>query len=438
MTAQVSAPRPASSFKLWYMAVVLCLTNAVAFVDRQSLPLLIDQIKTDLKVSDTEVSFLVGLAFIITYAGFSIPAGMLVDKFPRRAVMSAAITFWSASTVFCSFAGSFTMMLIGRLGIGAGESVGGPGSMSLVRDAFPPEKRGRAVGIWAMGANIGGAAALLLGGAILAAINDAHEATVPVFGAVRSWQLVLFCCAMITLPVALLVWTFPEPPRTGAGESGGFGDAMRFMASRWKLFGLVFLVNAVTIILVVPHGIWVPAMFGRVWQVPRPTIGFTFGLMTLFLGASSQFLAGTIMDRFEKAGIKNPIPLFGVIVTLLLFIPAVWMPLAPSVTMAWILQGVYMLVGTSLFTIGTAFVTRLAPPEIAGKVTSLHFLWMGLIGTFVGTSLYAVVSDRVFAGTGPMAMAYSLAWVAGALDVLACIGFIALLGMTTRLAQQST
>lgn len=432
MTAQTggsAAPR-----KLWHMAVILCLTNAVAFVDRQSLPLLIDQIKGDLKVSDTEVSFLVGLAFIITYAGFSIPAGMLVDKFSRRGVMSAAIAFWSASTVFCSFATSFPMMLIGRLGIGAGESVGGPASMSLVRDAFPPEKRGRAVGIWAMGANIGGAAALLLGGAILAAINDAHEVTVPVFGAIRSWQLVLFCCAMLTFPVALLVWTFPEPARTGAKEGAGFGDALRFMRARWKVFGLVFLVNAVTIILVVPHGIWVPAMFGRVWQVPRPAIGFTLGIMTLFLAASSQFIAGTFMDRLEKAGVTNPIPLYGIAVTLLLFIPAVWMPLAPSAAMAWALLGIYMLVGTSLFTIGTAFITRLAPPDMAGKITALHFLWMGLVGTFVGTTLYAAVADRFFSASGPMAIAWSLASVAGTLDVLACLGFIALWRMTRRTA----
>src|SRR3974377_16956 len=85
-----------SSGRLWYMAALLCLTNAIAFIDRQSLPLLVDQIKGDLQITDTQVSYLVGLAFVISYVGFGVPAGMLVDRFPRRAVMAFGIVFWSA------------------------------------------------------------------------------------------------------------------------------------------------------------------------------------------------------------------------------------------------------------------------------------------------------------------------------------------------------
>lgn len=428
---------PASSFRLWYMAGILCLTNAVSFVDRQSLPLLINQIKGDFQINDTQVSLLVGFAFILTYAGLSIPAGILVDRFSRRAVLSAGIGFWSASTMFCAFATNYWMMFVGRLGIGAGESVVGPGAASIIRDAFAPDQRGRAVAIWAMGANIGAAAALLLGGLILRAVGDAPSTTVPLFGTVRSWQVVLFGCALITLPVALLVLTFREPARTGtrAPEHSGMKSALAFMARRWKVFALVFLVNGLTIIMTVPHGIWAPAMFERVWKLSRPEIAFTLGIMTLVFGASSQFIAGTVLDRLERAGIANPVPLFGIIVCVLAFLPGVYMPLAPNVTVAWVLQALYMLIATSLFTIGTAFVTRLAPPEMAGKITSLHFLWMGLIGTLVGTTLYAVVADAVYGHAGPLAIAYSLSTVVGILTVLSIIVY-ALLMLITR--QEST
>ncbi|MDF2115790.1 MFS transporter [Roseiarcaceae bacterium H3SJ34-1] len=420
-----------SSGKLWYMAAILCLTNGVSFVDRQSLPLLINQIKGDFQISDTQVSLLVGFAFVVTYAGLSIPAGMLVDRFSRRAVLSTGIAFWSASTMFCSFATSYWMMFIGRLGIGAGESVTGPGAASIIRDAFAPDQRGRAVAIWAMGANIGAAAALLLGGLILRAVGDMPSVTVPLFGTVRSWQVVLFGCALITLPVALLVLTFGEPARTGAARSKdtGFRAALTFMQQRWQVFALVFVVNGLTIIMLVPHGIWVPAMFERVWHLSRPEIAFTLGIMTLLFGASSQFLADTILDKMERAGIDNPIPLFGIIVCVLAFLPGIYMPLAPNVTTAWILQALYMLIGTSLFTIGTAFITRLAPPEMAGTITSMHFLWVGLVGTLVGTTLFAVVADRFY--SGPMAIAYSLSTVVGVLAVLA-IAVYAVLLMLTR------
>jgi MFS family permease len=421
-----------SSGKLWYMAAILCLTNGVSFVDRQSLPLLINQIKGDFQITDTQVSLLVGFAFVVTYAGLSIPAGMLVDRFSRRAVLSTGIAFWSASTMFCSFATSYWMMFIGRLGIGAGESVVGPGAASIIRDAFAPDQRGRAVAIWAMGANIGAAAALLLGGLILRAVGDEPSVTVPLLGTIRSWQLVLFGSALITLPVALLVLTFKEPARTGSTRAldTGFRAAMAFMRQHWQVFALVFLVNGLTIIMVVPHGIWVPAMFERVWHLSRPEIAFTLGIMTLVFGASSQFIAGTILDKMERAGIGNPIPLFGVIVCILAFLPGIYMPLASNVTTAWVLQGLYMLIGTSLFTIGTAYITRLAPPQLAGTITAVHFLWVGLIGTLVGTTLYAVVADRFY--SGPMAIAYSLSTVAGVLTVLAIIVYGSLLMLTRK------
>lgn len=432
--AEGATGRSASSARLWYMAAVLCLTNAVSFVDRQSLPLLINQIKGDFQITDTQVSLLVGFAFIVTYAGLSIPAGMLVDRLSRRAVLSTAIGLWSASTMFCALASNYLMMFIGRLGIGAGESVVGPGAASIIRDAFAADQRARAVAIWAMGANIGGAAALLLGGLILRAVGDARAVDLPVLGSVRSWQVVLFGCAMITLPVAFLVLTFREPPRTGttAPEKSGIRSAVSFMVQRWQVFTLVFLVNGLTIIMVVPHGIWAPAMFERVWKLSRPEIAFTLGIMTLVFGASSQFIAGTILDRLERAGIGNPVPLFGIIVCVLVFLPGIYMPLAPNVATAWVLQALYMLIGTSLFTIGTAFVTRLSPPEMAGKITSAHFLWVGVVGTLVGTTLYAAIADGVYAATGPMAIAYSLSSVAGVLCILAVVVYAILMHLTRK------
>jgi hypothetical protein len=150
--------------------------------------------------------------------------------------------------------------------------------------------------------------------------------------------------------------------------------------------------------------------------------------MTLFLGASSQFIAGVVMDCLYQRGFHNPIPLFGVIVAVLAFVPGVFMPLAPSVTSAWILQGLYMLIGTCMFTIGTAFIARVAPPEMSGKITALHVLWVGLVGTAVGATLYAAVSDRFF--HGPMALAYSMSTVVGVLCVLAFLVYLLLIRVT--------
>ena len=432
-----AVPQERSGARLWYMAVVLCLTNTVAFIDRSSMPLLVQQIERDLNITDTQMSFLIGLAFILVYSGLGVPAGMLVDRFSRRGVMSSGILLWATSTTLCGFVTTYPALFAARMGIGMGESVTGPGAMSLVRDAFSPAQRGRAVAIWAMGANIGAGVALLAGGAILHAIGDAPSVTVPILGTIRSWQLVLICCGLMAFPVAALVWTFPEPVRTGrtaaSSPSGtSLGEALRYMGARWPIFVPLFLVNGMAIIMFVGQGLWYPVMLQRVWNLSRPEIGFILGIMSLLLGTGSQFSAGIVMDRLQKAGVRTPIPLLGIVIGLLILVPGIMTPLAPSITWAWISLGLYLFIGTSTFTIGTALVTRLTPSSMAGKITSIHFLWVGMVGTAVGATLFASVSDYVFASAGKMAIAYSMSTVTGTLCTLAIITYAVILVIMRR------
>lgn len=76
------------------MAVILCLANSVAFIDRTSLSLLVQPIEQDLRLTDTKMSLLIGLAFIIAYSGGGLFAGALVDRFPRRWVLSVGVALW--------------------------------------------------------------------------------------------------------------------------------------------------------------------------------------------------------------------------------------------------------------------------------------------------------------------------------------------------------
>ena len=129
----------------WWLVGVLCLVNAVAFIDRAALPLLVQPIKRDLQISDTLMSLLIGAAFIITYAVGGWFVGMLVDRFPRRRVLAMGMTVWGISTMLCGSVTTYAGLFLGRCGVGAGEATCGPSSMSLVSDAFHPRFRGRAV-----------------------------------------------------------------------------------------------------------------------------------------------------------------------------------------------------------------------------------------------------------------------------------------------------
>ena len=64
----------------WWALIVLTATYTFSFIDRQIINLLVDPIRTDLSLSDSQVSFLQGLAFVLPYVILSIPLGRIVDR----------------------------------------------------------------------------------------------------------------------------------------------------------------------------------------------------------------------------------------------------------------------------------------------------------------------------------------------------------------------
>ena len=426
------APRP--SIGLWYMAGVLCLVNAVGFVDRQSLPLLVLQIEHDLRLSDTEMSLLIGLAFVLVFSGMAVPAGMLADRVNRRSLIAAAVALFATATICCAGAFSFFSLFLGRMALGVGESVNGPGGISMIRDAFPRASQASAVGIWAMGASIGGAAALLGGGAVLAAIQDRAVVQLPIIGSLHAWQLVLIVSGLATYPVAALVLTLREPPRRAprAGEVQGPGlrEALAYFGRRWRIFVPLFVVNGATIMMGIGFGIWMPAVLGRVWHLSRPEIGFRFGLILLLFSPTSQFIAGFLVDRLERAGIDRAIPRVGMAVAVVTFVPAILAPDAPSLGWTWALTALYFLFNTSFFTLGTALVARLTPAALTGRISALHFFSVGVCGTAIAPTLVAAVSDHLLGG--PPALGRALALVGGCLDVAVLICYAILFRVLRR------
>ncbi len=87
----------------WYVAALLALAYAVAFIDRQVLNLLVDPIKRDLLLSDTRISLLQGLSFVAAYVAMGPVFGRLADRGHRRNLLIVGVTLWCVFTVACGF-----------------------------------------------------------------------------------------------------------------------------------------------------------------------------------------------------------------------------------------------------------------------------------------------------------------------------------------------
>ena len=120
----------------WYVVVILTIAYVFSFLDRQILSLLVEPIKADLGISDTEMSLLQGLAFGIFHTLLGIPIGRLADRRSRRGIIAAGITIWCLMTAACGLAKNFFQLFIARVGIGVGEAALNPSAFSLISDYF--------------------------------------------------------------------------------------------------------------------------------------------------------------------------------------------------------------------------------------------------------------------------------------------------------------
>ena len=173
----------------WTTVVVLSLTYMFSFMDRQILVLLVEPIKQDLQITDTQVSLLTGFAFAAVYAVMGIPMGRAADLKVRKHVIIFGVTIWSLLTMACGLARNFTQLFLARMGVGFGEAALTPTAYSMVADLFPPEKLGRAMSIFVLGGTAGAALSLLLGGAIIGWVNTVGELSLPLIGVLSAWQL---------------------------------------------------------------------------------------------------------------------------------------------------------------------------------------------------------------------------------------------------------
>ena len=126
-----------------------------SFIDRQVIALLVEPIRADLQISDTQFSLLHGLAFAIFYAIMGIPIARLADTKSRPLIIAVGVFFWSIATAACGLTRNFWQLFIARMGVGVGEAALSPAAYSMITDLFPKSKLGLALGVYSVGSFLG-------------------------------------------------------------------------------------------------------------------------------------------------------------------------------------------------------------------------------------------------------------------------------------------
>lgn len=401
----------------WYVVFVLALTQALAFVDRQVLALLVEPIRKDLGASDTQMSLLYGLSFALFYVIVALPIARLADRSSRRNIIAAGVTVWSLATAACGLAQAFPGLLVARMGVGAGEATLSPSAQSLLASYFPPARLGAALGVFSMGIYVGGGLALLVGGGLMAAA-PAILAAIGLEG-IAPWRLVMVLVGLPGLALALLLMTLREPARKAGQEAGlPFAEVLAFVRRHGRsYFGLI---GALSMMVFVSNGAsaWIPAFFERRFGWDAPTIGAHYGPLVLICGAGGALAGGLLASlaksrHVQTANVTAAIFGFAVVVPL-----AVLFPLMPTPTLALVV------IGGLNFALGLpaggayAALQEMTPPAMRAQVTALNGLCVNLIGAGLGPLGVGLLTDHLFRDPAslPLSLALSAA-VAGPLTL---------------------
>jgi MFS family permease len=403
------------------VVIVLNLAYLVSFVDRTILSLLVEPIKADLNISDTQIALLQGTAFGLFYIILGIPFGWAVDRFSRKSIIGIACTLWCLMTAACGLAGNFVQMFIARLGVGVGEAALSPGAASMIADMFPSNQRAIAMSVYAMGGSLGVGLSLLAGGWVIGLVSAAGTAGLPLIGHLSAWRVVLIIVGVSGLLVGLAILLLPEPARrTPVGQSetekGAFG---RF----WKQASPQLAPQFVGIALngLVAYAVlgWIPAFFTRIHEWSAADVGFRYGLVFLVFGGSGAVFGGWLSGRFVKAGILSPNLLtafIGVagIVPFAISAPLVadpWVALALLAPVAFLFA---VPTGSSI-----AAIQDITPGHLRGQAAAYYYLVIGLVGLLLGPLSVALLTDRVFGD--PQKLGWSIALVCAVVQPLASL-----------------
>lgn len=403
--------QPTSRYSAYVLGILL-LAYILNFVDRQVLALVAEDVKADMGLTDAQLGWLLGPAFVLFYTLTGIPLARLADMTSRKGVVAVGLALWSGMTAVCGAAGNFTQLLLARFGVGIGEAAGTPPSHSLISDYFPPERRATALGIYGWGIFFGTGFGFALGGILLEAFD---------------WRMAFYIAGLAGIPVALLLgFTVKEPPAGVSDgvieeETPGMGEVLRTLFAR-PSFPTLMLAAACQAFLGYTVLSWGATYLRRVLELSGREAGIQFGLAAAIAGAIGVTLGGVLADRLSQRDARWYAWL-GAISSVAALPFALGFALAGSAPLAiaffcpfYLLNNIYV---SSLWTL----VQNLVSPRMRSMAAATQLAVLNIVGLGAGPLVAGYVSDVLEPGYGAAGLRYALV-IAAIVGSLAAIPFL--------------
>lgn len=353
---------------------LLVLIYTCNFIDRTILATLGQAIKLDLKITDTQLGLLQGLAFALFYTALGIPLARLSERVNRVSLISVCLAIWSAMTALCGVAANYWQLFLFRVGVGVGEAGCSPPAHSLIADLYPPRRRATALAIYSFGIPLGTMIGAVSGGWL--AQNF-------------SWRVALLVVGLPGIVLALLFRLVAREPVRGAMDPAGQAERRPSVAETARhVFGnraFLHITIGATLVGFVGYGTgtFAQAYFIRMFHLNYAEVGLAFGLVGGLSAGLGTLLGGVMGDWAGKhsrywyallpaIGLLIATPTYIIAFTRDAWMMAIWWMLVPGLFH-------YAYIGPTLGTMH-----NIAEPRMRAMATALFFVVVNLIGLGVG------------------------------------------------------
>lgn len=378
---------------------MLLVVYTFNFLDRQILGILVQPIKADLGLTDTQLGALGGIAFALLYSTLAIPLALVADRTSRSWVITISLAVWSGFTALCGVATSFWQLFAFRLGVGVGEAGGVAPSYAMIADYFPPERRARALAIYSLGIPVGLALGALLGGFIAASVDW------------RTAFLVVGVAGIVLAPIFRLV--VREPARGGADRVSSAPAERAPLAAVFPIlarkpsFWLMAFAAAFSSMCGYGLAFWTPSMLIRSYGFSLWEASQFMGGLLLIGGTLGVFAGGWFADRLgaRDRGVYAKLPATAWAITVPLFALGFWSS-SPWSAFAFLL----IPNGLNILWLGpvTTAVQNLVPAHMRATASASFLFINNLIGLGIGSWVMGAMSDAMTLRFGDEALRYSM------------------------------
>jgi len=382
-----------------YVLAVLTSVATLNYLDRVFLGLALQPIKMDLRLSDTQLGFLTGIAFALFYATLGVPISRWADRGNRVTVASLAIGLWGLTVMASMFVTNFVQLLLARVAAAVGESGCVPPTYSLVGDYFPkPGDRARALAVYTASNPLAVLIGCVAGGWLYGQ-----------FG----WRLSFLIIGIPGLLMAVMVKFTICETSTRLGRTKAVSRAMPRLAdvvgNLWHRNSSRHLVLGYILFMTLGLGLtpWYAAFLMRNHGMSTAEVGVWFGLIVGINGMIGMVLGGYVAGRWFAHDEPTQLRLTAALSVLLmpcfalfLLLPQKYQALLGLVPMAL----VFNCFSGPIY----ALMQRLVPDGMRATSLAIVLLLTNLIGLGLAPQIVGILSDVFNSSLGVNSLRYAM------------------------------